>query len=387
MSIFKRKNRSQVFLTTTEGYDMLCCSGYTSLAHNPEVVSAVKRVAELISSMTIYLMSNTEKGDKRIKNELSRKVDIQPCKGMTRRTWMESIVTNMLLHGRGNAVVLPITNQGYLEDLIPMPAHSVQISGNDLNYSIRINGVEVDPSDVLHFVYNPSQECPWKGAGIHVVAKDIANNLKQAQETRKGFLESKWNPPLIIAVDGIIDNFASKDGRKKMLEEYIETSEKGQPWVVPADQMKIESHKPLTLNDLAINDGVEIDKKTIAAIIGVPASLLGVGEFNKEEWNSFINTTVRVIAQEIEQELTQKLLISEKWYFKFNVSSLLAYDITELGKLYGDFHTKGIVTKNEVRAQINKDPVDDGDEFVILENYIPASKIGEQLKLLQNGEE
>ena len=385
MRIFsKKKKRSSVaWLTSADAYDTLCVNGYTSLDKNPEVLSACRRIAEMISSMTIYLMANTEHGDKRIINELSRAVDIAPTENMTRRTWMDGIVMNLLLHGRGNSVVFPHTTDGLLGDLEPIPAPRVGFLPNGRSYQILIDGVPYDPSNLLHFVHNPDKDYPWKGCGLTTALKDVAKNLQQASATSRAFMASKWKPSVIVKVDALIDEFSSPDGRKKLLDEYISTAEAGEPWMIPAEQFSVEQIKPLSLADLAIADVVQLDKRTVASILGVPPFVLGVGNYNADEWNAFINNTVRPIAQEIEQELTRKLLISPKMYWRFNIASLYSYDLKTTSDVYSDLYVRGIVTGNEVRDKIGMEPKDGLDELVILENYIPLAKVGDQLKLKQ----
>ena len=269
------------FLTSDEAYEIFC-TGYTTLDKNPEIVTACRKIAELVASMTIHLMSNTDKGDVRIINELSRQVDINPYRYSTRKNWMELIVMNMLLYGKGNSVVYPKTESGKLGDMIPIPPGDVNYIPDGYGYRISINGKEYDPEEMLHFVHNPDPNYPWKGRGITTTIKDIANNLKQAAATEKAFMESKWRPSLIVKVDGLTEEFASKEGRSRLLEDYIETSKVGEPWMIPSEQFSVEQVKPLSLADLALKDNVELDKRTVAAIIGVPPFVLGIGTFNEK---------------------------------------------------------------------------------------------------------
>ena len=381
------KSKSVIGVVVSGDDDDLKCAGYTSLADNPEVFTACRRIASLISSMPIMLMENGDSGDIRIFNELSRKLDIEPNKNMTRRTWMEAIVMNMLLYGRGNSVVKPKTSRGYLDNLEVIPAYRVsfQETIDQKSYRILIDGKAYKPNDLLHFVDNPDRFYPWKGKGMTALLTDVANNLKQAAHTKKGFLSSKWKPSIIVKVDAMTDEFSSPDGRQKLLEDYVKSADAGEPWLIPADQFDVTSIKPLSLADLAIADGVEVDKRTVAAILGVPPFVLGVGDYSKEAWNAFIANTVRVIAEEIEQELTKKLIINQKWYVKFNILSLMDWDIKTISEVFGSLSDRGFVTGNEVRDRIGMSPKDGLDELRILENYIPNDMIGQQSKLVQNG--
>lgn len=380
------KSKTSTMLCSLKNYELLCGDGYVRLSENPEIISAVNKIADLISNMTIHLMCNTENGDVRIRNELSKKIDINPSRYMTRKTFIAAIVRILLLEGDGNTVIIPKTLKGMLGDLVIIPPDRVSFLPDGYGYKILINGIEINPDDVMHIVINPSPYYPWKGTGYRATLKDVAGTLKQASKTKKGFMESKWQPSLIVKVDGLVDEFASKSGRSALLEQYIESSDAGEPWMIPADQFEIQQVKPLSLTDIALPESVKLDKRTVAAILDVPPFLVGEGEYRHDEWNNFVNTRIKAICTAIVQEFTRKLLISPDWYFKFSVHSIYSYDIEKLSKVGDDNYTRGIMTGNEVRDWLGLSPRDGLDELIILENYIPQGMIGDQKKLVHGGE-
>lgn len=391
-SFFKRfrsrdKPQSRVCMCDVQGWKDMTCSGYTDLAHNPEICAAVDRIASLIGSMTIYLMQNTDGGDVRVKNGLSRVVDIEPNEYMGRSNFIQWIVKTMLLDGRGNAVVLPNTRKGLLKRLDPIPSAFVSfVEYGERSYKISISGKEYDPKDVLHFAINPDSYYPWKGTGYNIALADVANNLKQAASTEKGFMQSEWKPSLIVKVDAMIDEFSSPEGRAKLLEEFASSNKAGEPWLIPAEQFSVEQVRPLTLSDLALADFVKLDKTTVATILGVPPFVLGVGEFKRDEWNNFISSRIMPVAQILEQEFSRKLLYSPDFFFRFNVRSLYNYSLEETIKAGAEMVDRMAMTRNEWRSWIGLPPSEGMDELLALENYIPVDRLGDQKKLNGGGE-
>lgn len=365
--------------------------GYRSLIDCPEIKSGIEKIGEIVSSMSIHLMKNTENGDVRVKNGLSRFIDITPSSKMNRQLLFSWIVQEMLLYG--NALVIPHTRKGYFVELEAIPHREYSLIDDDRTFKQnRTYYISLDrdnkiykPDEVLHFRFNPNMKRPWIGESQEIILKDLINGLGQARGTVHDFLENQMLPTVIVSVDALPSDLKSEEGRDSIEKRFIKRAKSGQPWIIPS-MMEVEQMRPLTLNDVGIDERVEIDKKTVASILGVPEFLLGVGEYDVESYNNFIRTKIAVICKAIEQELTRKILLDEGSYFVFNRKSMLSHDLDTLGGLYMDLFEHGIVTGNEVRDVMGMSPLKGLDELLILENYIPVDKSGEQKKLKDGGE-
>ena len=220
-----RNARAPTQQRTTSGLAWLCSpdtygllTGYTPLSENPEIQTAIQRIADLVSSMTIHLMENARDGDKRLKNELSRKVDITPCKYITRKAWIETIVKDMILGG--NSVQIPHYRENLLDDIEPLARSKYSILDRDYGYDLLIRGERFEHDEVLHFILNPDPEHPWRGLGYAVLLKNVAKQLARARTTAAALMESPA-PSIIVKVDGLTEEFASPDGRRKLSEQYL----------------------------------------------------------------------------------------------------------------------------------------------------------------------
>lgn len=384
------KKKVGFYINQRGAYDFYI-DGYTPIGDSPEFETAINKIADLVSNMTIHLMQNTDKGDIRVKNALAKKIDISPCNFMTKKAWVKFIVKNMIKNG--NAVVFPFFDEnGYIENLVPINTRNIDFVWDyeKQDYCMNFEGTRYYSGEFIHFVLEPDEEESFKGRGYRISLTDINDALKMATETKKSFLKGKYMPNLVIKVDSNSEALESEEGREQFEEKYLTRKENGRPWIVPAEMMEINQIKPLTINDLALNDSVVLDKKTVASMLGIPAFFLGVGNFNKEEYNNFINTTIMSFGKIIEQTLTKALIYSPDLYFRLSPRSLYSYDISEIANIGMSMYTRGLVYGNEVRDWVGMTPLDELNKLVILENYIPADKIGDQNKLKgggDNGEE
>lgn len=383
----KKRSGQTAYLCTPDAWNVLCGTGYRPLAACPEVQTCIGVYADLIASMTIMQLENTDSGDVRIKDGLSHKIDIEPYRDMTHQTWMSNIVRVMLT--QGNQVTIPhFAPDGMLTDLEPVPPSRVTFLPDEDNssYKVMIRGMPFEPDEVLHFPVNPDPERPWQGMGYTVALQDVVESLQQANATKKALMESPA-PSLIVKVDGLDEQLKTREGREKMSRQYLDANENGKPWFVPAEAFSVEQIKPLTINDLAIQTSLELDKKAVAAIFGVPAFLVGVGAFSEAEFNWFVATRVMPLARIIEQELTRKLLLSPRRYFRLNNRSLLNYNIGEIINAGKEMVDRMALTRNEWREWLGLMPRPEMDDLLALENYIPADRLGDQKKLLDGGDE
>lgn len=388
MALFNRKRDAQqrssnvgITYLSLDSPGVLAGHGYHMLSEAPEVASAIWIIADLISTMPIHLLEKQPVGDKRIRDALAKKIDIDPWSLSTRRDWIHWIVQTMLLEGE--AVVIPKTSGTLIADLIPAPDATLYRPVGSNTYFARYKGHEFDAGNILHFRLRPDPLCPWRGIGCEVQLRQVVDSIIQTAETKTAYMSSEYKPPIVIAVNSDSPLSDEKE-RTKFINKYLKRSDKSAPLIIPADLMTVSQVKPLSLTDLAIKDGVELDKKTVASILDIPGFLLGVGSFNKDEYNTWISRRLLAISRAIEQELTKKLLLSEDRYFRFNARSLYSYSLQEMSQIALNMRNAGLMTGNEGRNWLDLPPKDGLDELVMLENYLPADRLGDQKKLANN---
>lgn len=365
--------------------DTLGVPGYTRLIDSPDVLSAIGGLADIVSTATIRLMRNTDAGNVRVRNALSRFVDIGPWTHGSRRDLVAWIITTMLTSSNGSAFLLPHTSGSLLTNLEPMPGAYELSTDNGQTYQVTWRGQTYDSTEVLHFRRWVDPSTPWKGLGLRIGLHDLANSLRQEGATKKGFMSDKWKPSIIVKVDALADGFADEAGRQRLVDQYLSSGQAGAPWIIPADLMDVQQVKPLSLTDLAIKDGMEMDKRAVASLVGVTPYMVGVGPYSDAEHNHMIRTTAATLAQIVCQELTRKLLISDELYFAPSTRRLYSYSTQQIATVAVELYDHGLMTGNEARDWVELEPMDDLDELVILENYIPRNKIGDQQKLAQEG--
>jgi HK97 family phage portal protein len=375
----KRQTPVAFWLQGEDAKNILMPQGYISITKNDEVKKCIHKIADLVSSMTIMLMENGDDGDIRLKNELSKKIDVYPNNFMVRKNFIYKIVSDMI--ATGNSVVMPQVQDGLLNNLNIWDINGVSFHGDFERYFITYRLQNFDPDEVLHFVLIPDDLMPFKGQGFIPIVKDTIANLVQANTTKTGFLQSKWKPSLIIKVESDAEGMQIKEERDKILNSYVGDTDQGEPWIIPASEIDVKEVRPLSLQDLAIQESIELDKKAVASAFGVPAFMVGVGTFNKDEYNNFISSVIMPIAKVIEQELSKKIVYKPSWYFRFNAKSLMQYNLAEMTTHVKEMVAGGMINRNEGRNAFDYSPVDGLNEYVVLENYIPVADVGNQKKL------
>lgn len=380
----KRSSRSVAYIHDFFT-DPQYCQGYTRLTSVPEVMTCVNVIASMVSNMTIHLMKNTPNGDIRIVDGLSRKVDIDPYMNMTRKQWVEWIVKSMLIHG--NAYVYPKYKDDLIDELMLIPNDKIRMVTNDKGYHFLLGEKKIFPDEILHFTYNVDPDNPFVGRGLTIELRDLMSTLKSASNIRKGFMTDEFKPSVIVYVNGMTDDMQTAEGRESVKNKIGAKIKAGEPFIIEDEIARVEQVKPLTLNDLAISDGVEMDKRQTSALFGVPPYYMGLDSFNADEHNNFVKTTIRNISETIAQVLTKGLILSPDRYFRLNPRSLMSYSVQEIANLGATLGSIGFIVGNEIRDDLGLPPLEGLSSPIVLENYIPVEKIGDQKKLLGGEDE
>ena len=295
----------------------------------------------------------------------------QPDEGITASYFWEQLVANMLLHGKGYALIVRNEDTGEPMRLEFIPTkHVKQLEYNGAPV-YEVDGIEgvVFSDDILCVPYllgaSPI-ELHAEAIGLAAAAESYASEYFKNGSIMTGVLSSD-QPLKKEQLDIVRDSWnASSAGN---LTRVLPAGFKYERIALSPDEAQNIEARKLSAQD-------------IARVYNVPPALIGLdGNLtysNTEQAGIFFaRHTILPIARRIEQEVENKLLSPQqraRYFVRFNIDDLMRGDAKTRAEYYNTLLQAGILTPNECRAAENLPTAPGGDTLRVPVNVIAADR-------------
>lgn len=344
------------------------------------VWACVRLLSELPASLPIEIIE--EKGRDRIpvENHPAKQVLLFPNPYMNRFTYHELQNGYLQLWGNGVSVIDNKT-KGIAQSLIPVHPSSVKtiLDNGRVFYKIDDKDTGVKGTyfseEVVHYK-NFSTTGIWGKSPIQIARENIGLGL-QAEKFGAHFFRKGGNIKAVIESEGHLDDKQFKEWKKRWDNYYageqgnhetpvLEYGLKYKALGIPPEQAQFIATRTFQLQE-------------IARIFNVPPHMLADlsrSTFSNIEHSDlqFVKYTLRPILRRQELELEQKLLLPTEQgriRIRFNIDGLLRGDLATLTTHIHQMVIDGVMTPNEGRSLLNRNPLPGKDE-----PYEPANITG-----------
>ncbi|WP_105215712.1 phage portal protein [Pseudoalteromonas sp. T1lg22] len=330
------------------------------------VFACVRLIAGAIAQMPVHIFEQGEGNNKsRVPNHpMASLLNLQPTPAWSAATFWEFIVSSMLLHGDGLAVLLRDRN-GDVTEVLPISPVGAHIENNNgrLNYFFNIDGISrgFDQDDILHF--------PGFGfnglRSMSVIQWGAFNSigLELAMEQHSGeFFKSGSTQRVAVVKKGKWDEAQQDKFRNAWVKVYGGVENSKFPLVL--DESTDIKALSLSAKDSQLLESREFQITDIARAFGLPSFMVnqeqkstswgsGIGEIGL----SFLRFTLGPHLNRFEQELNRKLFLNKPMFAEFIAANLMRLTLKDRNEAYrqaiGGSQGPGWMSIDEVRKLEN----------------------------------
>lgn len=356
--------------------------------------AAINRIADSYASYQPYIERKTGKEWKEIEYHPFLELLKNP-KGNTDSAVPVSMfdllyATASFIELQGNCFwYMPVgVSTGKPREIIILRADKV---GQDLddqgeikNFYVRRSGgskVDIPINEMLPFIgFSPKN--PYRGVGTSEAADAYIQTDDHATEFTKNFFGNNAGVPGVLTINGDITKPTFRKMTRAWREKYEGVRNAGKVMIIrgaDADYKKVG----LGLDELDMDALRKMSREDIALMFGVPLPLLGKGE-ETGLGRANIETLEYIFSKyTIEPKLKRLdsiLQFALQRYWK-DASLRICHDniIPEDKEFLEKVKVDGVdkwITRNEIRADEGKEPIDGGDELLAPLSSIPISESG-----------
>ena len=247
----------------------------------------------------------------------------------------------------------------------------------------------INNENILHFKFL-SEDGLFGLNPLQVLYSEL-DNIFQGKTVLNKAYRNNMNTERVIETPSLNMNTANaKASLDELRKEHSGAANTGKTPVLPAG-FKMISLPKVSMQDAQILESINYSKKDIAALYGVPNSMLGMDgqSYNSIEQMTlnFKTNTLQYIARIYRQELERKLLsdaeLNQGITIEFNLSALVETDMKTRIEYLSKLFQMGVLPQNEI-ARIEGFPTIEGGDYTWMQSqYVPIQKYETYAKVNQ----
>ena len=362
--IEEKLNPAQYVISRNEGLTIdsrEIVTNYTNAYEQLEIVNrAVNMIVDDVAEIPFTLGNQTPGVNNIVKNIRKSKVDVlinrEPNPFQDINSFKRNLIIDLMLDGN-----IFIYFDG--AHLYHLPANKVRIESDENTYIAKYtyeNSIDYSPNEIIHIKEN-SFNSIYRGVPRLKPAFRTMQLLSSMRNFQDNFFKNGAVPGLVLKSP----NTLSEKIKERMLQAWVaryNPQSGGRRPLFLDGGLEVENLTEINFKDLDFQEGIKSNERIILEAMGIPPILLDGGN------NANIRPNHRLYYLETILPIVRKLGYALERYFGFSVSEdvtgipALQPELRDQAAYYATLVNTGIMSPNEAREALGKDPVAGFDE-------------------------
>jgi HK97 family phage portal protein len=322
-----------------------------------------------IGDMLDFFVSPSDPPMRIRKKKLEQLLNFRPNPFYNADVFKRVIFTDLLLEGDAYIYF----DGSYLYNL---PALNVDVIVDKKTYIKEYKYAErsFSPNEIIHIKENAGDSI-FVGSSRLDSAKESVNVLMSMKSFQKTFFNNSAVPGLVLTTPNPLSQRV-KDRLLHMWRAKYNPAKGGKSPMILDGDFKVEPMSKYNFKELDFVESIKTYEETILKALGIPPILLDTGN------NANINPNLRMFYINTILPLTNKVIQGFEMYFGYDIKPI-THEVLALRPELRDFSNyltaitnAGIITRNEAREEIRKEPRDEdfADELVLPANIAGSAE-------------
>ncbi|MCU8498490.1 phage portal protein [Vibrio vulnificus] len=356
---------------------------YETALQDPTVKACVRVIAQTISTLPLklYKQQTTGVGKEYVEDsqsQMAHALTLRPNPRQTTPEFIEQMIVQLAVFSEFYAKVTK-TPAGKVIRVTPFNSPkqvSVQEVGDSLEYHCVTNEGKSEilkPEEVL-YIRDLSLNTFQAMDKINLAKSSIGLSLS-ATRNAEDYYKKGSRAGGFIKVQGKLSDDAYARLSRQVNEHYAGTENAHKIGILEGDSTFVEN--AYSLKNSQVLESRNASVREIAALFGVPISLLGISDPNMkdiETINSFFyKSCLQSILTKIEARF--RLILPHGYYLHFDTSEYLKGDVRTQADVAEKLFTRGLISRNEARRRMGLQKDTPQEVYVVSSNNLVFGSI------------